>query len=205
MDWKYKHFNQQAVFSAPFKDVLEAARSVTANSLGEIDDTADGFVARGRSAWSVPMIATFRVASVPAGTQLNVELRVERAGMRGYMLWDVGGYYNAQIDKWFTAVSQRLGEQTLVSKSTASYRIQQGCLAGCVVWLVAGSCLGVAATALERGFSAQASGAVFGPFSIAAASLALVAGLVAYLYFAAPDGPVSKFIRERLPGAREKR
>src|SRR5512135_3565778 len=196
MDWKYKHFNQQAIFSAPLKDVLEAARSVTAGSLGELDETADSLVARGRSAWGTPTIATFRVASVAAGTQLNVELRVQRAGMRGYMLWDVGGYYNAQIDKWFSAIGQRLGEQTLVSKSTASFRIQQGCLAGCVVWLVAGSCLGVAATALERGFSAQASGAVLGPFSVVAASLALLAGLAAYLYFADPDGPVSKFIRE---------
>lgn len=49
MDWKYKHFNQEAIFIASVESVLQAARAVMAESLGGIEDTSDGFVARGHS------------------------------------------------------------------------------------------------------------------------------------------------------------
>src|SRR5215813_1046817 len=116
MDWKYKHFNHEAVFGALGGSVLEAARAVVAESLGSIEDTSDGFIARGSSAWHNE-IATFHITPAPEGTRLVVELLVERAAMRGYMLFDVGGYYNIQIDKWFMGIAQRLGsadEQILV-------------------------------------------------------------------------------------------
>jgi hypothetical protein len=125
MDWKYKHFNQAAIFTASRESVLEAARVVVAESLGGIADTTDGFVARGHSAWHAA-IATFRITPAPSGTQVAVELLVERSALRSYMLFDVGGYYNGQIDKWFSGIAERLGgtqAQTLVSKTTSNLRV----------------------------------------------------------------------------------
>ena len=202
MDWKYKHFNEEAVFNAPIQSVLDAARAVVGESFGDIEETTDGFIARGRSAWyASTAMATFRVASAAAGTQLAVELLAERASGRGYMLFDVGGYYNAQMDKWFARISERLGasgEQTLVSKTTSSYRIQQGCLAGCIVWLFLVVFLGVGAAALDRAVFGQSPASFQGPFSVAASIVALLAGVVAFLYVVYPEGPTSKFIRARL-------
>src|SRR5689334_19137469 len=131
MDWKYKHFNHEAVFGAMGGSVLEAARAVVAESLSSIEDTADGFTARGYSGWH-NAVATFHIAPAAEGTRLPVELLVERAAMRGYMLFDVGGYYNIQIDKWFKGIAQRLEtdneqEQILVSKTTRDSKIPQGC------------------------------------------------------------------------------
>jgi hypothetical protein len=200
MDWKYKHFNQQAVFNAPGPSLLEAARTVVAESFGEPHDTPEGFAASGYSAWHAAT-ATFRLGSVPTGTQLSVELLVERSGGRSYMLVDIGGYYNAQIDKWFTRISERLGAsggQVLVSKSTINYRFQQACLAGCAVWLVLGACLGVAATALDRARLAQAPASFPGVFSIAVSVVALLAGLAVFLLVAYPELPPSRSIHEQL-------
>lgn len=109
MDWKYKHFNQTKIFNAPRQTILEAAMAVVSESLGGIEETADGFVARGSSAWHAA-IATFHIIPVQNGFQVAVELLVERAAMQGYMLFDIGGYYNGQINKWFSNISQRLGE-----------------------------------------------------------------------------------------------
>lgn len=157
MDWKYKHFKQEANFNAPVASVLEAARNILAGSFGEIEDTSAGFIARGRMALH-PALATFRIASAVSGTRLTVELLVERFGAMGaYMLWDIGGYFNAQIDKWFTGISERLGgpgEQTLVNKTTSSNWTQRGCLAGCAVWLIGGASGGSDHPARPRHFSA---------------------------------------------------
>ena len=62
MDWKYKHFNQEAVFKAPRQDVLAAARLSAAESLELVTDTTDGFIARGYKAWHA-VIATFILPS----------------------------------------------------------------------------------------------------------------------------------------------
>ena len=35
MDWQYKHFTQEAVFSASRESLLEAARAVVAESFGK--------------------------------------------------------------------------------------------------------------------------------------------------------------------------
>lgn len=199
MDWKYKHFNQQATFRAPRERVLQAAHLVIAESMGGIEDTADGFVARGYGAWH-PEIATFHFTSASDGTQAAVELLVQRRAMRGYMLWDVGGYYNGQIDKWFSAISRRLGggeEQVLVNKTTSGLKLQRGLLAGCLVYLVAATCLATLAVPLDRlVFPGSASTA--GPLAILGSVIGLVAGVVAYLYVAKPETSVSKFIRTRL-------
>jgi hypothetical protein len=207
MDWKYKHFRQEAILKASRESVLEATRSVMAESLGGILDTPDGLVARGHSAWHTA-VATFIITPIPDGTRVVVELLVERAAARGYMLFDVGGYYNGQIDKWFSGILQHLGgaqEQTLVSKSTSNLRVWRGCLAGCLVYLVTGTCLGILAIPFSRVQFPQFSGPFEGPFGILASTLGLFAGVAAFLYVLYPDASASKFVRERLHRTRDKK
>ena len=104
MDWKYKHFHQERVFPATRDVVTEAARTFMAESLAwKITDTVDGFAAEGHS-FSHRAIANLHIQSVADGTMVTIELLVERAGWRGYMLFDVGGYYNIQIRKWLDGV-----------------------------------------------------------------------------------------------------
>src|SRR2546421_12697626 len=99
MDWKYKHFDQERIFAAVCEDVTEAARTFMAESLGwQIINTPEGFTAEGYS-FSHRAIAQLRFQSTVEGTKVSVELLVERAGWRGYILFDVGGYYNIQIRK----------------------------------------------------------------------------------------------------------
>lgn len=206
MDPKYKHFNQEATFKAMPSSVLEAARAVAAESFGAFEGTADGFVASGHSAWHAAT-ATFRVTPTPEGARVAVELLVERAAMRGYMLFDVGGYYDGQIDKWFAAIAQRVGGghgQVLVRKTTSGVRTRQGCMAGCLVWLIVAACLGIASFPLDQRLFAKSSGTMPGPFGLLASLLALLAGVVAFLYVTNPDAASSKFIRERLLGSKKK-
>ena len=122
MDWKYKHFNQEAIFTASRENIREAARAVITESLDKIEDTDDGFVASGYSAWHAA-IATVRITSGADGTKMAVELLVERAALRGYMLFDIGSYYNGQIDKWFSGISQRI-EGNQESNSCQKIHIQ---------------------------------------------------------------------------------
>jgi hypothetical protein len=104
MDWKYKHFHQERVYAAPRDDVFEAARAFMAESLGwEITNTPDGFTAQGYS-FSHRAIANLHIQTAAGGTKVAVELLVERAGWRGFMLFDVGGYYNIQIQKWLDGI-----------------------------------------------------------------------------------------------------
>src|SRR5258706_5423519 len=99
MDWKYKHFHQERVFPAPRDVVTEAARAFMGQSLGwKITETPDGFTAQG-SSFSHGATAHLHIQSAGNGTTVAVELLVERAGWRGFMLFDVGGYYNIQIRK----------------------------------------------------------------------------------------------------------
>jgi hypothetical protein len=206
MDWKYKHFNQAAIFKASPESVLEAARASVAGSLGDIEDTPSGFVGRGYGAWHAE-IATFRITPAPDGTKLVVELLVERSAMRGYMLVDIGGYYNGQIDKWFSSISRHLAgpsEQVLVNKTTSSSKVPKGLLAGCLVNIVVGACLVLLAIPLDRAVFPQSSEASQGPFGIAASVIGLLAGVAAFLYVMYPDAPAAKFLRERLQRTRNK-
>ena len=108
MDWKYKHFHQERVFPAPRDVVTQAARTFMAESLGwQITDTADGFTAQGYS-FSHRAIANLQFQSAAGGTKVAIELLVERTGWRGYMLFDVGGYYNIQIRKWLDGIQWAL-------------------------------------------------------------------------------------------------
>ena len=111
MDWKYKHFHQERVFPAPRDVVTQAARTFMAESLGwQITDTADGFTAQGYS-FSHRAIANLQFQSAAGGTKVAIELLVERTGWRGYMLFDVGGYYNIQIRKWLDGIQWALHQK----------------------------------------------------------------------------------------------
>ena len=118
MDWKNKHFDQAAVFQARAELVFEVARSFVAESLGwQITDTADGFEASG-SSFSHQATAKFRIEPAANGTKVAVELLVVRASPLGFMLFDVGGYYNHQIRKWLAGIQWSL-HQRLTSASGA--------------------------------------------------------------------------------------
>ena len=117
MDWKYKHFQQERVFPAPRDDVFEAACAFMGESLGwQITNKADGFTAQGSSG-AHRAIANLRIqsaeggASSESGTRVAVELLVERAGGRGFMLFDAGGYYGIQIRKWLDGIQWSLQQK----------------------------------------------------------------------------------------------
>jgi hypothetical protein len=144
MDWKHKHFHQERIFPKTRDLVTEAARTFVAESLGwRVTNTADGFTAQGYS-FSHGAIAHFHFQSAADGTKVSVELLVERAGWRGFMLFDVGGYYNIQIRKWLDGIQWSLHQNlngshdestnplVLAEKKPAAY-IFNGCLAFIVV------------------------------------------------------------------------
>jgi len=150
MDWKYKHFHQERVFPAPRDLVFEAARTFMAESLGwQVTNTPDGFTAQGYS-FSHRAIANLRIqsaaggASSESGTRVAIELLVERAGWRGFMLFDVGGYYNIQIRKWLDSIQWSLHQKltgshdestnplVLAENKPAAYIFN-----GCLVFIVA--------------------------------------------------------------------
>ena len=125
MDWKYKHFHQERVFAGPREVVFEAARAFMAESLGwQVTDTTDGFTAQGYS-FRHQAIANLHIQSAAggtsseSGTRVAVELLVERVGWRGFMLVDVGGYYNIQVRKWLDGVQWSL-QQKLTGSSDES-------------------------------------------------------------------------------------
>ena len=104
MDWKYKHFHQQREFQSSREVVFEAARAIMADSLGwRVAETAEGLTAEG-SSFAHTAMANFRIQSTANGTRVEIDLLVERAGAAGFMLFDVGGYYNIQIRKWLEGI-----------------------------------------------------------------------------------------------------
>jgi len=144
MDWKYKHFHQERVFPAPRDVVTQAARTFMAESLGwQITDTADGFTAQGYS-FTHRAIANLQFQSAAGGTKVAIELLVERTGWRGYMLFDVGAYYNIQIRRWLDGIQWVLHQEltgthdesqnplVLAQNKPAAY-IFNGCLMSIVV------------------------------------------------------------------------
>ncbi|HYR76294.1 MAG TPA: hypothetical protein VEM96_10675 [Pyrinomonadaceae bacterium] len=140
MDWKYKHFHQERVFAASRDLVTEAARTFMAESLGwQVTDTPDGFSAQGYS-FTHRAIANLRIqstaggASSESGTRVAVELLVERVGWRGYMLFDVGGYYNIQIRKWLDGIQWSLHQKLTGShdESTNPLVVAQNKPAACI-------------------------------------------------------------------------
>ena len=111
MDWKYKHFYQERIFPASRDVVTAAARTFMAESLGwKITNTANGFTAQG-SSFSHRAIANLQFQSAAEGTKVTIELLVERAGWHGFMLFDVGGYYNIQTRKWLDGIQWSLHQK----------------------------------------------------------------------------------------------
>lgn len=112
MDWKNKRFEREEVFQAERDLVSEAAHSFAAESLAgwQVADTADGFEARGDSA-SHAATAKFLIEPAPPGTKVAVTLLVERAGPLGFMLFDVGGYYDGQLRKWLEGIRRHLEQR----------------------------------------------------------------------------------------------
>jgi hypothetical protein len=145
MDWKYKHFHQERVFAAPGDVVTEAARTFMTDSLGwQVKDTPDGFTAEGYS-FTHRAIANLQLQSAGEGTKVVIELLVERAGgWRGFMFFDVGGYYNIQVRKWLEGIQWSLHQKlngthdestnplVLAQNKPAAY-IFNGCLVFIVV------------------------------------------------------------------------
>ena len=108
MDWRFKHFTGAQTYRHLPDEALAAARGFVAEILGwNVADTADGFTARGVS-FGHAAIATFHVDPAADGARVSVELAVERAGYMGFMLLDVGGYYNGQIARWLEGIGDRL-------------------------------------------------------------------------------------------------
>jgi hypothetical protein len=108
MDWKYKHFHQERTWQASPEAVVEAARQYLSESLGwNVTNAADGLRAEGSSA-AHAAIADFRIQSAGSGTKIGVDLLVKRAGLTGFMLFDVGGYYNIQIRKWLDGIQSAI-------------------------------------------------------------------------------------------------
>jgi hypothetical protein len=196
MDWQFKHFNQEAVYSASRDSLLEAARAVIGESFGAVEDTPEGFTARGRSGWHAAT-AKFRIEPAADGTRLAVELLVKRSGLRSYMLVDIGGYYNGVARRWLTDIGRRLG-QAPVSISRPS--LQHGCLTGCVVYLVAGTVLSVLAIPLDRWVLLPRSSPLPGPAMMLASVVGFAAGIAAFFYALNPEAPIWSGVRGRLPG-----
>ena len=55
---------------------------------------------------------------------MDIELRVERAGFSGFMLFDVGGYYNIQVRKWLDAIQLLLHQEATGQPPTAAASLQ---------------------------------------------------------------------------------
>lgn len=106
MDWKYKHFRQQKNFPGSPEVVFRAAREFMSESLGwQVAETPNGMTATGSSA-ARNAIANFQIKPSAGGTTVEIELLVERAGVTGFMLFDVGGYYNIQMRHWFDGLQK---------------------------------------------------------------------------------------------------
>src|SRR5216110_1276396 len=120
MDWKYKHFHQERAYPAPRELVFEAARTFMAESLGwQVTDTPEGFTAQGYS-FLHRAIANLHIQSAGDGTRVDIELLVERASSQGFMLFDVGGYYNIQIRKWLDGIQWSIHQKLTGQDQTTS-------------------------------------------------------------------------------------
>jgi hypothetical protein len=105
MDWKYKHFTQEAVFHAEPEIVRQAVIAFATDWLADwkVSETSEGIEARGYSGLHLAT-ARFRVERAAEGTKLIVEMQVQRASGRGFMLVDIGGFYNGKIRQWLGAL-----------------------------------------------------------------------------------------------------
>jgi hypothetical protein len=109
MDWENKHFEGETVLSAPAEGVRLAMERFVQQSLPDwsVSPTPDGFDASGRSGFHHAE-AHVRMSPDPNGTKVSVELLVRRSNGFGYMLFDLGGYYDHLIRKWLGGIWQQV-------------------------------------------------------------------------------------------------
>jgi hypothetical protein len=113
------------------------------------------------------------------------------------MLADVGGYYDIQLRRWLSGIAGRLGQAPL---SRTQPPLKQGCLAGCVVYLLVGTVLAILAIPVDRLVLLPPASPLPGPAMLAASPIGLLAGVVVFLYVRNPDAAIWKAVRERLSG-----
>ena len=113
------------------------------------------------------------------------------------MLFDLGGYYDIQMRRWISGIARRLGQPPL---SRSQPPLQQGCLAGCLVYVVVGAGLALLALPLDR----LVGSALPGPAMSAATFVGFLAGVAVFLYARFPDAEVWNAVRERLKGGPNK-
>jgi hypothetical protein len=159
MDWTFKHFHQERSFAAPQDAVAEAARKYFAESLAwQVTAGAEGFNAEGYS-FSHKCLVTLRFPTDGASTKMVVDLAVKRAGGRGFMLFDVGGYYNLQVRHWLDGTQANVHSILSPQASTSSNPVpaplasnnkSTACLFnGCIGFIVAMFALYVLVTVIE--------------------------------------------------------
>ena len=146
-------------------------------------------------------MATFRIEPAPDGTKVAVELQVAEASGRGFMLVDVGSFYDIQLRRWLSGIAQRLGQPPL---SMSQPPLQQGCLAGCVVYVLVGAGLAILALPLDRLVFLPPSSPLPGPAMFTASFIGFLAGVVIFLYARYPEASIWSAVRERLPGPSNK-
>lgn len=109
MDWRYQQFEREAVFPEERERVLEGTRAFVTTSLAgwQVTDTADGIQITGQCGGHRAK-GIFRIETVSGGTKVIIALLVERAGPLGFLLFDVGGYYNGQMFHWLEGIQRQL-------------------------------------------------------------------------------------------------
>lgn len=106
MDWKYRYFNQEALFQADPAIVHKALRAFAKEWLSDwdVEETPDGLEAKSLSAFR-KATGRFRIDPAPGGAKVAVRLQVDRAVSLGLMVFDFGHYFDSLTRKWLKGLS----------------------------------------------------------------------------------------------------
>lgn len=138
MGWKHKHFTGVRTYRQPVSQVLAEALALMSEAprWAIEENTADGFSTRTNTKdFGHDATATFQVVPDGDGARLTIEMAVRRFGLEGYMLFDIGGYYDGEIRHWLEGINDRLDGQA----GAAAYRLRgtgkrmYGCLTSFIV------------------------------------------------------------------------
>lgn len=121
MNWKYKYFSQNRFFPAHRDLVWQSAKSFFSETLRSkiTKEASEGFIAEGYN-FGHEAVADVRIQSAANGTTVDIQLAVKRAGNTGFMLFDVGGYYNIQLRHWLDGIQGLLHQQLSGSPMAAN-------------------------------------------------------------------------------------
>jgi hypothetical protein len=127
MDWKYAHFTQESEFQAETGIVQDALRAFAKDWLADwtVSETPDGLEAKGYTGLHLAT-AKFHFEPSAQGTKVSVELQVKRASNRGFMLVDIGGYFNGLIRKWLHALTWWVNQKQAQVTQVAGQEVQAG-------------------------------------------------------------------------------